>query len=537
VAYRISDRVSVEALGIWADNTFELEPEERTTYFGVISLDPDRPSDFKALQASLSGARIDGYTTTFGGVRLHTDVTDRLTLEHDFAYFGTRETESFDIESDRRVCQVNPAGEANDSNCTSIIQGEATVTRFADNTVEVQRRTGRGRYQWNLDRHMLKGGWHLRGLNFEDRLNEQTTIDGQNSTLINGLQDSTSFNEYQFGAYLQDAVDLLPTENRLTVTGGLRADYFSFNDEWTVSPRLSTRFVVTDKLSFTGSWGVYYQKPTYRELRGTPQFGQTLDDALNPDIQSQQSTQYVLGGKYFFPEQQLSLRAEAYYKELDDLISYTIEDVRVNYSGENDTYGYTYGLDLQLRGELVPGLESWFNYSYLVSRERFTEKALNRYAEEAPPGFSKEFRKRREGIMPRPADQRHTFSAFIQDYVPGDESWKIHMRLLYGSGLPYTPANPPPNPGLEDKEIVERDPGDRMSGRLPAYRRVDVGATKRIEVVENGIGGPVHLELTLEVLNLFDMDNTVDYSWTNNFQRVPKRLTPRTLNARLHLTF
>jgi hypothetical protein len=138
--------------------------------------------------------------------------------------------------------------------------------------------------------------------------------------------------------------------------------------------------------------------------------------------------------------------------------------------------------------------------------------------------------------MPRPADQRHTFSAFIQDYVPGDKSWKVHMRLLYGSGLPYTPPVPPPNPGGEE-EVTGRDPGDRMSARLPAYRRVDVGATKRIEVVKNGIGGPIHLELTLEVLNLFDMDNTVDYNWTNNFQRVPKRLTPRTLNARLHLTF
>ena len=538
VTYRFSDRVSMEALGIWANNTFELDPEERTTFFGLISLDPERPSDFKALRSTLSGGRTDGYTTTFGGVRLNTEVTDRLTLEHDFAYFGTKETENFDIQSRRRVCQINPSRGAGDGNCASIL-GEATVTRFADNTVEVQRRTGRGRYEWDLDRQVLKGGWHLRGLNFEDRLNERTVIQGQDSqgqdsTLVNGLRDGTSFNEYQFGAYVQDAVDLLPTENRLTVTGGLRADYFSFNDEWTVSPRLSARFVANDRLTLTGSWGIYYQKPTYRELRGTPQFGQTLDDALNPDISSQKSVQYVLGGEYFFPEKRLSLRAEGYYKDLSNLISYTIEDVRVNYAGFNDTYGYTYGADLQLRGELVPGLESWFNYSFMVSRERFTDEALNRRATQAPPGFSEEFRQNREGLLPRPADQRHTFSAFVQDYVPGDKSWKVHMRLLYGSGLPYTPASPgPESPSGASTRIA----GDRMSARLPAYRRVDVGATKRVEVSESGIGGPVHLEFTLEVLNLFDMDNTVDFDWTKNFQRVPNRLTPRTLNARLHMTF
>jgi hypothetical protein len=533
LTYRFSDRVSLEALGIWADNTFELEPEQRTTYFGVISLDPDRPSNFKALRSTLTGARQDGYTTAFGGVRLTTEVTDQLTLEHDVAYFGTRETENFDIESQQEVCQVDPAGPASSTNC--FLQGQSTVIRFADNAVEVRRRTGRGRYELELGRQVLKAGWHVRDLHFDDQLNEKTIIEGEDQDLnpvrirVDSLRDRATFDEQQFGAYLQDAVDVLPTQNRLTITGGVRVDHFSFNDEWTLSPRLSARFTANDRLTLTGSWGIYHQKPTYRELRGTPGGTQTIDEALNEDIESQQSIQYVLGGEYFFPEQRLSLRAEAYYKDLDNLISYTIEDVRVNYSGENDTYGYTYGFDLQLQGELVPGLDSWFNYSFLVARERFKDEALASYTDR--------LRENRQGLMPRPADQRHTFSAFLQDYVPGDKSWKIHMRLLYGSGLPYTPANPGPKVGSPGNEVRTRVRGERMSGRLPAYRRVDVGATKQIEVVENGIGEPVNLELTLEILNLFDMENTVDYSWTEDFQRVPKRLTPRTLNARLRLTF
>jgi hypothetical protein len=122
----------------------------------------------------------------------------------------------------------------------------------------------------------------------------------------------------------------------------------------------------------------------------------------------------------------------------------------------------------------------------------------------------------------------------VQDYVPGDETWKLHMRLLYGSGLPYTTTNP--GPRVNDR-VRTRVPGPRMGGRLPAYRRVDVGATKEITVLEEGITEPVTLDLTIEVLNLFDMDNTVAYTWTEDFTRVPTRLTPRTLNARLRLTF
>ncbi len=528
--YRLSEAVSVEALGIWTDNEFELEPEERTTYFGVISLDPERPSDFKALRSNLNGARNDGYRTKVAGVRLNTDPTDQLRLQHSLGYFGTRETESFDITSDQRVCQVDPTGGATDANCFLI--GQAERTSVADNAVEVRRLTGKGRYEYTLNRHALAAGWHVRDLHFDDRLNEKTVITGQRESgtqeriVVDSLRDRAVFSEQQAGFFVQDAVDVLPERDRLVLTGGVRSDYYTFNDEWTVSPRLSARFSYNDQLTLTGSWGIYHQQPTYRELRGTPEDGLSISDALNRNIRSQRSMQVVVGGEYFFPDSRLYLRAEGYYKDLDDIISYTIDDVRVDYSGQNDADGYTYGLDLQLRGEFVPGLESRFNYSFMVARERFKDEVLASYEDPT-------LRENRQGLIPRPTDQRHTFSAFVQDYVPGDESWKLHIRLLYGSGLPYTSTNP----GPEINGAQFRIPGERMAGRLPAYRRVDVGATKEIEIVEEGLSAPVTLDLTLEVLNLFDMDNTVDYSWTRNFQRVPKRLTPRTLNVRAHLTF
>jgi hypothetical protein len=534
VTYRFSDRVHLEGLGIHADHTFELDPQERKTYFGIISLNPDVESQFQALWSDLNGARTDGYVTNFGGLRLHTDPSDRLRIEHHGAFFGTKETENFDIQADATVQQVDPAGDP-DSGEGHTPLSRSTNRSFADNRVRVERLTGGGRYQYLLDRQALEGGWHVRSLHFDDRLNERSIIrpdnprpDEPERIVVDSLNASATFNERQVGAYLQNAVDVLPTRDRLIVTGGVRTDYFSFNDEWTISPRLTARYRHSERLTLTGSWGVYHQKPTYRELRGTPTAGQTIDDALNRSLQSQRSIQYVLGGEYFLPSRRLYLRAEAYYKDLSNVISYRIDDIRVEYSGENDAEGYIYGLDLQLRGEFVPGLESWFNYSYMVAREEFTDDALSDLRPDA--------RQRRDGLLPRPTDQRHTFSAFIQDYVPGDKTWKLHMRMLYGSGLPYTP----PVPGEETVSgTTTREPGPRMSARLPAYRRVDLGATKVITVADRSFarGTDVTLNLTLEVLNLFDMDNTVDYSWQGDWTRVPKRLTPRTLNARARLTF
>jgi hypothetical protein len=526
--YRLSDHTSLEALGIWADHRFELEPTQRQTFFGIISLNPEVPSNFKSLWTSLNGARQDGYTTAFGGLRFNTELSDRFRMEHDVAAFDTKETENFDIEGDARVSQVDPSSDPNASDGQQVLS-RSDHRNFADNSVTVQRLTAKGRYNLTLDRHAFEAGWSARSLSFEDEINEksviwtQRTIDGQRQRVRivgDSLNDRATFNEAQGALYVQDAIDVLPERDRLVVTTGLRGDYYSFNEDLTVSPRLSARFRYNDQLTFTGSWGIYYQKPSYRELRGTPDGGQTISDALNRDVESQESMQFVLGGEYFMPKRRLWLRAEAYYKDLDNIISYRIDDVRVEYSGDNDAYGFTYGLDLQLRGEFVPGLESWFNYSFMVARERFKEEFQTQY---------------NQGLVPRPTDQRHTFSAFVQDYVPGDKTWKMHMRLLYGSGLPYTP--PVPGPETASGQRV-RVPGPRMSARLPAYRRVDLGVTKQIDLVDSGISArPVELELTLEVLNVFDMDNTVTYTWEGDWTRVPKRLTPRTLNARARLTF
>ena len=528
--FDIADGHTLEALGIWADHAFRLDPSNRKTYFGIVSSDPSIPSDLQSLWTNFDGQQRDGYTTRFGGLRLKNQVTERIRMAHDVSYFGTDETEFFNISGQSELFDVSPGGDT-ESGQGHVGIGRSLQIDRADNEVNVNTLTGGGRYNLTLDRHAVETGWHVRGMEFSDRINEKSVIevrlDDQSQDITrfvaDSLRDQASFSATQAGFYVQDAIDVLPERNRMTVTAGVRTDYYSFNGEWTVSPRLSTRFRASDRLTLTGAWGIYYQKPIYRELRGKPEPGESILDALNRDLQSQRSMQFIAGGEYFFEKKRLYLRAEAYYKDLDNLISYDIENIRVEYSGENDSEGYAYGLDLQLRGEFVPGLESWFNYSYLVTKERFTSQFQDRF---------------NEGLIPRPADQRHTFSAFVQDYVPGDKTWKLHLRALYGSGVPYTPPVPAQTNSPEGVVMV---PGPRNAGRLNPYRRVDMGATKSITVSDDLLANPVKLDLTLEVLNIFDMTNTIAYTWVpdsqNNWTRVPKRLTPRTLNARVRLTF
>ncbi|MEX0747861.1 MAG: TonB-dependent receptor, partial [Rhodothermales bacterium] len=512
-SYRIADGHDVEVLGIWADHVFNLDPQSRKTYYGIVSTDPSIPADLRSFWIRYQGREEDGYRTRFAGARLSNRLGARVLAEHDFAYFGTEEDESFDIRGSAIIFQVDPGGNP-ETGSGHFPTGNASQAEFAENSIDVATWTARGRWVLQAGNHAAEAGWYGRRLEFTDRINEQSTIVGRDTEgevvrlVVDILRDAASLSASQAGLYVQDAIE----SGRLFATAGVRTDYFSFNDEWTISPRLSGRYRADELLTITGSWGIYYQVPTYRELRGRPETGETILGALNRDIKSQRSIQYVMGAEYFIPSRRLYARGEIYYKDLSNLISYDIQNVRVLYSGNNDADGHAYGLDLRLSGELVPGLESWLNYSYLRAIEDFR----------AP--FETDLT---SGNMPRPSDQSHTISLFVQDYVPGDDTWKVHLGALFGSGLPYTPPNPGPAVG----GFVSQVPGVRNSGRYNEYRRIDMGITKLID-----FGGTLRLEMTAELLNVFDMTNTVAYTWIPDgngiWQRIPTRLTPRTFNVR-----
>ena len=45
------------------------------------------------------------------------------------------------------------------------------------------------------------------------------------------------------------------------------------------------------------------------------------------------------------------------------------------------------------------------------------------------------------GMIPRPADQRFSFSLLFQDEMPRNPDYKVLLSLFYGSGLPYGPPS------------------------------------------------------------------------------------------------
>jgi hypothetical protein len=135
------------------------------------------------------------------------------------------------------------------------------------------------------------------------------------------------------------------------------------------------------------------------------------------------------------------------------------------------------------------------------------------------------------GYIPRPTDQRVSVALFFQDEMPRWPTFKVHLNLVFGTGLPFGPPN-------------ETRYADTL--RTTLYRRVDIGFSKQF------IGGPgqertrfLHqlktLHLSLEVFNLLNINNSIDFTWVQDvsgrYYAVPEFLTQRRLNLKLVATF
>ena len=467
-----------------------------------------------------------------------------LSAEHRVSLFDIDEFEGFDVTSRTTLFRREQRPEGSQTDFDRILEGQVVQRDFAANTIRQSVVTAQGRYLARLGDHGVEAGWQARGLRFDDRIDEATTVSGRDAAglpiddfAIRELAADTTFSSFQGALWLEDAW----RRGAVTVTPGLRADYFAYNDELTLSPRIGVTWAAAPQTTWAASAGVYHQAPTYRELRGDPQPGVSAFRDLDGDIASPRSVQAVVGVDHFFVSRRLALRAEVYGKRFTDLISYDVENVRVVYSAENDSEGYAVGADVQLRGELVPGLESWVNYGFLKTDERF-------YTPVIPGGplgepVADRFAARGGGAwIPRPTDRRHNLSLFVQDYVPGDDTWTLHVRTLYGTGIPTTAPARDAERSLD--AITAFTDGPRNEIRLPSYFRFDLGATKELNVGRSPTGGPLELLATVEVLNVFDQTNTVAYSWVEQvqngrrfFEAVPTRLTPRTLNVRVRMDF
>lgn len=515
--WKISPKLKASFLGNIAVNNYKFQPVDRETNFGT-------SSDAKQFKVFFDGMEKDRFETYFGALNLtykHSRSTDFSLIASGYL---TNELVSYDISGEYWLDQAGTTGEGNPDNA---IGGELGVGRYhehARNRLKIGVMSLGLSGHTAIRRHNLSYGVNFSHQTIMERAREwelrdsagyTLPTDGQHIRMIYNLSSHQDLSTTRMAFYVADSYRLQTSSGYFAFNGGLRFSYWDFNKEFLVSPRLNVAFVPERNSSLTLRFatGLYYQQPFYKEFR------QPLTDAegnttinLNAEIKSQQSLHFILGGDYTFRmfNRPFKFSGEAYYKKLNKLIPYEIDNLKVVYEGVNLTDGYTAGLDFKLFGQFVPGTDSWISFSLMKTGEN-----LN-------------------GVtVPRPTDQRYSFALYFTDYFPKFPKLKFSLRGIFSDGLPTTAPH------------SSRDKG---YFRAPAYKRVDIGLNYALLAPQDNESAPSGLHrwlksiwLGVDVFNLLDISNVSSYYWVtdvNNIQyAVPNYLTRRQFNVRLTIDF
>jgi hypothetical protein len=534
VTYDLTEKLEIGFVGNYSNNEYHFIPSDRETDFGLVN-------NSLRLKVYFEGQELDKFITSQGAFTVNYEPIKDMNLHWSVSAFLSQEEETFDILGEYWLNQT-------DSNFGSSTFGDSVGSLAVGSYIDHARnyldaivynvshigdyKTGNHNFKWGLK-------WQVEDI--EDKISEWMMLDSAGYslppdsinmdvftdsmvTVFDARRYSNSLLSNRFTAFIQDTWNTTIDSTQLFVTAGLRTQYWDFNKQLLISPRAT--FAIKPAWEkdwlFRLSGGVYYQPPFYKEI---------FDRAgnMNENIKAQESYHIVAGADYNFKAWRRSFKlvSEVYFKKLDNIIPYSVDNLRIIYEGENSASGYAAGLDMKITGEFVKGVDSWLSLSLMKTEEDLKDDS---YIVSNTDGSESTVY---PGNIYRPTDQRVTVNLFFQDYFPGNPTWKVHLNMVYGSGLPFGPPN---------------SPRYAATGRMPAYRRVDIGMSKSLISSDRTYAkkkGPTKwfkdLWIGVEVFNLFDINNTISYTWvrdvSNNEYAVPNYLTSRLFNVKLQAKF
>ncbi|SHM36915.1 Outer membrane receptor proteins, mostly Fe transport [Chryseobacterium carnipullorum] len=511
INYHFNDKFSMSFIGYYSKNDYEMVPKAKSVTFGSLN----QPI---TVNIGYRGQEQDMYKNMMGTFSMNYKPSDKWKLTLDSFAYQNREKEYYSISSGYEIQTFDPVTQSPNPSFDGGGQIEHARNDLFVRTYGTQ---FRAKFSPNINTD-IEVGFKYEKENLNDNTNEWKLVDNAGYSIPRPIDDprtggtgdlnlfyhiagKNTIEPSRLSAYAQYSRKFYWGASKVFVNAGARVSNWSFNKETIFSPRF--QFAIkpdwdTDML-FKLSGGVYYQAPFYKEIKD-------LDGNFNSNIKSQRSMQLILANDYEFYmyDRPFKLTTEAYYKKMDDLIPYYMDNVRIRYSGKNNASGYAYGIDTRLFGEFVPGVDSWLSASYARVYENIDGR----------------------GDIPRPTDQRFRFAMFYQDYMPKFPSMRVNLTLVYAMGLPNGA------PVFTDPYQYQRT--------LPSYKRVDLGLSKvfidsKDKKNRSGFWGNFEeLTLGVQVFNAFNINNTVANQWitdynTNVMYPVPVRLTGRFFNVKL----
>lgn len=259
------------------------------------------------------------------------------------------------------------------------------------------------------------------------------------------------------------------------ITAGLRLDYYKEIRSWSVDPRLTTRYRLTDQTTVKAGVGWFSQPP---------QFAESDPGVGNPNLKPFEALHLSTGVDHQWTKV-ISTGAEVFYKHLTNRIVSTAGSVPPFFI--NDGTGNIYGLELSARAKPKG---RFFGYlSYTLSRSE---------------------RQDRDDVT-RLFDYDQTHILTVAAVYRLGKGWEASSTFRLVSGNPYTPVVS--SVYNANADIYQPLYGAINSLRNPLFHRLDV----RIEKLWRF--NSWKLAAYLDVQNIYNAENREGVTFSYDFQQ------------------
>ncbi len=479
--YQISQKWTISLLTYFANNNYLFYPEDRSTSFGTTK-------DAVNLYVDFEGSEKDRFRAFLGGLSAEYKANKFLNMQLKTSAYADYEELKYDIKGRYSLNELDKQIGSETFGDSILNLGIGSFIKHARNYFEAQIYNIEYKLNYVLNKHRIQFGLKYQNEQIDDQINEWQMKDsagysipytGQQIILSSAYRSANQISSNRYFAFIQADYHGIGAV-RWNIEYGIRWQYWDFNRKTLISPRFAGGFypAANQKLYLRFSSGIYYQSLFYKEI-----INYTGD--VFKDINSPRSIHFSISGDYDFSmfSRSFHFKTELYYKLITNIIPYSIDNIRVLYYPEKTAAGFVSGADFRLNGEFVPGVDSWLSFSLMKSRMNIDNDTI--------------------GEQPFPNDHPVNISLFFQDYVPGNDRFRVNLTLMYLSGLPFGPP-------LEDTYYAPL--------RMPAYFRVDIGFSAELKKENQQSKSAFlnklrYMRIGLDIFNLLGINNTISYNW------------------------
>lgn len=342
---------------------------------------------------------------------------------------------------------------------------------------------------WSLelfDRSMLKWGFDFKQLSagYDFFYNERKIIghiNGNEIITFDTTQTQINPDGNEFGAYLGNRVRPF---DPLTAEIGIRYDYASWTDDKNVSPRINIAYDFGKHTVIRMGWGKFHQTQGIHRLNAGDG-----DELFYP---AELAEHFIIGMEHAFWSG-FNLRIEGYQKRLSSLRPryYNFRGFTLNPFAEihpdririEPERGESKGIEIYLKQDMFGKFRWWASYGYAVAEDRING-----------------------AVVPRNFDQRHTI--YLDVSYQANSKWRLNAAWQYHSGWPFTESTVTIIKQWPDGYYnYEWAPGPLNAGRLPAYHRMDIRASRFFQTSRGRISA------FFEIRNIYNRRNIREYKY------------------------